>query len=1453
MPPEGDCAIDTLPTRAAPVFGRPEAAAGAAGGSAAGVATASVGATCPVAAGPAVAGRAAGRLSRVDRINPGLADLLRIQTRILRDMAAGQGARSLADRLCHLIRHHAPGRVAILMHLGTDGLLHPVGAGGVAAEMLAALDGLAPGPRNGSCGAAIHFGTPVMVADTATDPHWAGLRALASRLQIGSCWSHPVRQGARLIGTLALTGPATGLPSPAIRRLLEHGAAIAGSILQLLDLQEQQRRQTARMHRLTGFNAMLAQVNQLAAARPDTATLYEGICRIAVDEGGVQLAWIGAPDAGDVFQPAAAAGATGFLDHVFVSADPALPEGRGLSGTAWREARTVVRQRFTPDNMLGAWHIAARHFGLGAGVALPLLLHGRPQAVLHVYAAEEGVLDTELVALLEELAVDVGRALEALDQQRDYDRLQALHRALLSAGEIMLQTRSETGMLQRTCEQLSSSAMFHVAWVARPDEAGVMRPLAGAGPGMARLLLERFALDDEPPALLVRAWRAGHTMMQNDLMGDAGLASYRPMFIEGGWRAAAAAPVQRGGMLYAVLLLGSPQTGFFTPDVRALCERIAQLLGHGLDALDLKQSLEQERSRQFHLARHDPLTALPNRLLFEEHLGHALSRAGRHGAPLAVCLVDLDDFKPVNDRHGHHAGDAILREVARRLREALRRSDLVARLGGDEFVLALEDLGTSEALPGLLERLSQAIEIPFALEDGAAHIGLSIGVAIFPEDGQDADILLRRADAALYAAKAGKAARSRNWQRWRADLAQEAVPTAGIDDPYGAEAQRLLRETDAIWPSVTVGFLTRFYQDLTRQPLAAPIMASLSPAERDRLRTRQEAHLLALMDPDTDRAQVRARAYAVGQTHALIGVDGALLMQALGLYQSRLAELLAGQPLRPIDRQNLAALATARLHDDSAAQMEAAAETLTAYFDVLLRRPRADVPWVDAAQDELDALAALPGVLSVGLLRPDAEGRFQVLASSSTAGLNFAQIREATQIVPAIDPAMPEGRGLLAESWRSNEARIAPSFQSDPRTAPWHAAACRLGVRSGTVLPVRDAEDRPVALLILLGGVPGQFQVAWTRHVCTGIARSLSLLWQQRRGPAAAVVPETTAAAWRRQLFAGGLRLHYQPLVTLADGRTAKVEALARLEQDDGSMVMPGQFLPALGGRELDELFRLGLSQALRQLVCWDQLGLTLAVSVNLSPATLVRPDCALWVRDALAESGIAPARLSLEVTEDRALNETDGTAAALAALAQTGVELAMDDLGAGYSSLQRLRALPFRSVKLDQGLLRGVRRAPARTISFLGALVQLGHDLEIEVVAEGLESADMVEAAVVLGADVGQGYALGRPMPAAALPAAVRGTGWRFDRLAPRTPLGALASMWRGIHTGDGRPVEASACPVAHFIAVRGLQGSTFDRAHQALHVLALREGRASPRYRAAASRFQRALARMVPEPEPV
>src|SRR5438552_3579492 len=153
-----------------------------------------------------------------------------------------------------------------------------------------------------------------------------------------------------------------------------------------------------------------------------------------------------------------------------------------------------------------------------------------------------------------------------------------------------------------------------------------------------------------------------------------------------------------------------------------------------------------------HQALHDALTGLPNRVLLLDRLQLAIASAQRNGTTLSLMLMDLDRFKEVNDTLGHYAGDLLLQEVGTRLRGALRQADTIARLGGDEFAVILPDTD-ADGVVTVLDNLLRRLQAPYSVENQPVVVGVSIGVALSPEHGDDADTLMRRADVAMYVAK----------------------------------------------------------------------------------------------------------------------------------------------------------------------------------------------------------------------------------------------------------------------------------------------------------------------------------------------------------------------------------------------------------------------------------------------------------------------------------------------------------------------------------------------------------------------------------------------------------------------------------------------------------------------------------------------------------------------------
>jgi diguanylate cyclase (GGDEF)-like protein len=178
--------------------------------------------------------------------------------------------------------------------------------------------------------------------------------------------------------------------------------------------------------------------------------------------------------------------------------------------------------------------------------------------------------------------------------------------------------------------------------------------------------------------------------------------------------------------------------------------RLVQLSGYL--AADRAQ-LQSNQMALDRMAHFDPLTGVPNRRLLEDRLHQAVARSRRSGRPLAVLYLDLDDFKPVNDRLGHAMGDRFLIEITRRLQPCLRIEDTLARLGGDEFVVLLVDLqGEDEWLP-IVQRIMDQIQRPVTLDEQVVSVSVSVGVTLFPADDADPDTLLRHADQAMYRAK----------------------------------------------------------------------------------------------------------------------------------------------------------------------------------------------------------------------------------------------------------------------------------------------------------------------------------------------------------------------------------------------------------------------------------------------------------------------------------------------------------------------------------------------------------------------------------------------------------------------------------------------------------------------------------------------------------------------------
>lgn len=514
---------------------------------------------------------------------------------------------------------------------------------------------------------------------------------------------------------------------------------------------------------------VLSNANRLFAHSTPTplAEVLQQLTDLLVSHLHLQAAWVGTvdPHTKSVVILVKSGPLAHLLDNAHISIDDNLAEGRGPSATVLRSGKTGLFD--IDDPHYDAWRQLTQPLNIGGSANVPIKWLNDTQGLLTLYHRKDERFSKHIIDLLERLGEDLSNFLLRQQTEQTLIHVRQLKTALINIGDIALTTTDEQPLLHSTCEQLVACGLFVAAWVARPDENHWFQTLASAGTGAPspEVINQHWsALASEPSGQTVtaRAWRNQAIVIEQDYLNHPTTAAWRDIALTNAWHSVAAIPLQRQQTTWATLSVIGNQPHLFSDEMRQLLNQIAQLLGHGLNEIDLKQDLQQEQLQHQYLANHDALTGLANRRGLQQHINDSFERALRYNTLVALVVMDLDNFKPVNDTYGHAAGDELLRLLAQRLHDTLRQTDFIARLGGDEFVLVFESLDNITQLELLLNKLSSVISAPFQLTAGFnTSIGASMGITIFPFD--DADILIRHADQALYHIKSQKAQRTRHW------------------------------------------------------------------------------------------------------------------------------------------------------------------------------------------------------------------------------------------------------------------------------------------------------------------------------------------------------------------------------------------------------------------------------------------------------------------------------------------------------------------------------------------------------------------------------------------------------------------------------------------------------------------------------------------------------------------
>nr|NNM89293.1 EAL domain-containing protein [Bacilli bacterium] len=471
-------------------------------------------------------------------------------------------------------------------------------------------------------------------------------------------------------------------------------------------------------------------------------------------------------------------------------------------------------------------------------------------------------------------------------------------------------------------------------------------------------------------------------------------------------------------------------------------------------------------------------------------------------------------------------------------------------------------------------------------------------------------------------------------------------------------------------------------------------------------------------------------------------------------------------------------------------------------------------------QKELDALAQLPGIVCVFLMRPKGNGQFTIELSAGEQAVKIREHLLAKPVRPTIESDATSGQALVAIAAREYRVLSSPDFVTRQGSQAWSDVAAMVGVQSALAIPLRLPLTGQMMVLMLYGQYTNQFESTWMKDFGQMVKRKWEANWyrnQPLKHQDAIYVEQ--AEYYREILFHGGLVMYCQPIVSMESGELVKVELLARLRLPDGELVAPGKFLPILTNDELDVLFQMGLSKAADYLVKWKSIGLEIDVTINLPPFTLTHPRCIDWIETVIHERKIDPKRITLEILETQEVHE-ETAQMLLFRLKKLGIRLALDDLGSGYSSILRLSRLPFDVVKIDQGLLSNIAEDPLAVLGLIYGLVQIAKALGKDVVVEGVEHIGVLEAIKFFKATMCQGYGVGRPMPFEEI------TSWSQNWTIPifsdeiHTFTGALVFHWLLIQQEHPfLTISYEECPLQRFLVREGKTTEQEVKWHTELH----------------------------------
>jgi len=533
----------------------------------------------------------------------------------------------------------------------------------------------------------------------------------------------PLRGSAGIVGCISVDDPIDqNAPTLASIEPIAHLASFAALAVERVYKLNQLRAQNERLHGLSRFGDQIAQI-QLATELCDAATLR--VC----DDMGYDYSAVWLREGDSLVLGGAAASKAFHRDEMPARGSRGPVEGEGLTRWVVRYLEPVVVDDVSSDPRYRGSRASIRSVA-----AIPIRGRKGVRGVLDIESERLAAFGEQDLAALSSVASQLSIALSALERREGFSRIYALGQRISEATSVDQIVASALDFLAEPLSYPLASVFLH-GKDGRLSVAGLRGPYLERGVGTGWTL---------PAEKGIVSWVARNRRfaLVNDVSSD-------PRYFEAlpGTRSEIAVPLLFAAQLVGVLNIESPQPSFFDDEDRVLLEVIANHLATALANLSSQQSLREQAVR-------DPLTGLFNRHYFNSIIAPELSRSDRYARPFTVMMIDVDNFRAVNNRFGHLKGDEVLQEMSRVLLDQVRASDGVIRYGGDEFLIFMPETAESEAALVASRLREQVTHLPRRTGVGEIPIGLSIGIYTRqPREKRSLEAILEEADRRLYADK----------------------------------------------------------------------------------------------------------------------------------------------------------------------------------------------------------------------------------------------------------------------------------------------------------------------------------------------------------------------------------------------------------------------------------------------------------------------------------------------------------------------------------------------------------------------------------------------------------------------------------------------------------------------------------------------------------------------------